>query len=152
MPRRQPRRVEREARLTRELARDDSAFDEHGRVVRAEAYGLAQLREMARRRDAAVDQLLNAARDVVRLLQGELRRARERRHDGGEVRDVAEREDLGASAHLKGRRDDDVPALRLLNVEPFDERVDSHARSPDDARGLYRLALARVLYLDAVAA
>src|SRR5437588_2074138 len=145
VPGRETQRVEREARLARELAADDAALDEHRRVVRAEADGLAHLLEVARRRDTAVYERLHVARDEARLLVGELRRARECRRDVGEVGDVAEHEDLWSPAHLKRRRDDDESLLRLLNVEAVNERVDPHARSPDDARRLDCLPLASVL-------
>src|SRR4051812_27425717 len=55
LPRRQSRRVEREACLPRELARDDTALDEHGGIVRAEAHGLAQLLEVPGGGDAPIN-------------------------------------------------------------------------------------------------
>src|SRR2546423_5670028 len=100
VPRRQSQGVEREARLSRELAADDPSLYEHRRVVRAEADGLAQLLEVSGSRDAAVYERLHVACDEARLLVCELRRARQIRRDVGEVRDVAEREDFRMAPHL----------------------------------------------------
>src|SRR5436305_459548 len=150
VPCREAKRVERDARLACELAADDPALYEHRRVVRAEADGLAQFLEVSGGGDASVYERLHVARDEARLLVGELRRARKVRRGGGEVCHVAEREDFRSAPHLKSRRDDDESLPRLLDIESVNERVDSHARSPDDSLGLYRLSLARVLERDAV--
>src|SRR5689334_13213305 len=150
LPRRQPRRVQREPRLSRQGTTKCLATSQHRRALRPEADRLTKLLEVLRLHLFSFEIRLDVIASETRLLKRKLCSARERWRRIGIESDVTERKHVHVLRQLQRRFHDEQPTLALLHIEMLDNGVHFDAAGPNDPRRLQTLMLAFVLERDLV--
>src|SRR5438874_6796563 len=117
MPSRQPRGVQREARLARQRTAYHFAAGQNCCVFRSQAYGFTELSEVLRFQFATFEERLNVAGAKMRLLQCKLRCPRQCRLNVFIEGDVTQREDVWIFPQLQCRLDRDQASSDLSNLQ-----------------------------------
>src|SRR6185369_6262388 len=150
VPCRQPRRVQREPRLTRERATKRLACCQHCCAFGPQAERLTKLLEVSRLHFPSFEISLDVIARETRLLKRKLRRPGERRRRIRIECNVTQRENIHLLRQLQGRLHHQQPARALFHVEVLDHGIHLHAARPYDRRSLQTLLTTLLLKRDPV--
>src|SRR5215218_7549886 len=123
VPRWQPRRVQREPRLSRQRSTKRLPASQHRRSLRPQTQRFTKLLEVLRLHFSSFEVSLDIAAREIPLLKRKLRRTCERRRSIRIEGNVPEREDVHVLRQLKRRFHYQQATFVFLHVEALDHRT-----------------------------